>query len=115
MLALGAIAASTVVTIRPAMAQVTGSILTCEIPVPDPQQSGTYIAPDGTLVAPGTPGAFAPPVRPLKGEEVKLLLSGGSTPPGMDSQAAQAYANYIRRLQPGMSGFTCFASLQRPR
>jgi hypothetical protein len=115
MLALGAVAASTVVTVRPAMAQAAGSILTCEIPIPDPQSAGNFIAPDGTLVAPGTPGAFSPPARPLKGEEVKLLLNGGSTPPGLDPQAAQAYANYISRLQPGMSGFTCFASLQRPR
>jgi hypothetical protein len=114
-LALGAVAASTVVTIRPAMAQTAGSILTCEIPVPDPKASaGSYIAPDGSLVAPGTPGAFAPAARPLKGEEVKVLLRGGSAP-GMDPEAAQAYANYIRRLQTGMSGFTCYASLQMPR
>jgi hypothetical protein len=33
----------------------------------------------------------------------------------MDGQSAQAYANYIRRLQSGMSGFTCYASLQMPR
>jgi hypothetical protein len=114
-LALGAVAASTVVTIRPAMAQAAGSILTCEIPVPDPKLSaGSYIAPDGSLVSPGTPGAFAPATRPLKGEEVKILLRGG-TAPGMDPEAAQAYANYIRRLQTGMSGFTCYASLQMPR
>ena len=39
----------------------------------------------------------------------------GSTPPGVNPQSAQAYANYIRRLQAGMSGFTCYASLQMPR
>jgi hypothetical protein len=114
-LALGAAAASTVVTIRPALAQTAGSVLNCEIPVPAPQAGGQYIDAGGNLVAPGTPGAFPPLGRPLKGEEVKRLLSGGSTPAGVDSQAAQAYANYIRRLQAGMSGFTCYASLQMPR
>ena len=114
-LALGAVAASTVVTIRPALAQTAGSVLNCEIPVPGPHAGGNYIAADGTLVAPGTPGSFAPLSRPLKGEEVKALLRSGSTPAGVDSESAQAYANYIRRLQSGMSGFTCYASLQMPR
>jgi hypothetical protein len=114
-LALGAAAASTVVTIRPALAQTAGSVMNCEIPVPAPQAAGNYIAADGSLVAPGTQGAFAPAPRPLKGEEVKLLLNGGRTPPGLDAEASQAYANYIRRLQAGMSGFTCYASLQMPR
>jgi hypothetical protein len=114
-LALGAAAASTVVTIRPALAQTAGSVLNCEIPVPGPQAGGQHIAPDGTLVAPGTPGSFAPAARPITGEEAKALLRNGLTPPGMDSQSAQAYANYIRRLQSGMSGFTCYASLQMPR
>ena len=114
-LALGAAAASTVVTIRPALAQTAGSVLNCEIPVPAPQAAGQYIALDGSLVAPGTEGAFPPLPRPLTGEEAKQLLQGGMTPPGIDSQSAQAYANYIRRLQAGMSGFTCYASLQMPR
>ena len=114
-LALGAAAASTVITIRPALAQTAGSVLNCEIPVPGPQAAGQYIAADGSVVAAGTPGSFPPLGRPLKGEEVKALLGGGPTPAGVDSQAAQAYANYIRRLQAGMSGFTCYASLQMPR
>jgi len=114
-LALGAAAASTVITIRPALAQTAGSVLNCQIPVPEPRQAGSYIAADGSLVAPGTPGAFAPPGRALTGEEAKLLLRGGMPPAGIDSQSAQAYANYIRRLQAGMSGFTCYASLQMPR
>ena len=113
-LALGAAAASTVVTIRPALAQTAGSVLNCEIPVPGPHAGGQFVAADGSLVAPGTPGSHAPVPRPLKGEEVRTLLRGG-TPPGVDSESAQAYANYIRRLQSGMSGFTCYASLQMPR
>ena len=114
-LALGAAAASTVVTIRPALAQTAGSVLNCEIPVPAPQAAGSYIAQDGSLVAPGTAGAVPPLSRPLTGEEVKVMLRGGPTPAGIDAQSAQAYANYIRRLQAGMSGFTCYASLQMPR
>ena len=113
-LALGAAAASTVVTIRPALAQTAGSLITCEIPVPAPEAAGQYIAADGTLVAPGTPGSFPPATRAITGEQAKVLLRGG-TPVGVDSEAAQAYANYIRRLQAGMSGFTCYASLQMPR
>ncbi len=115
-LALGAAAASTVVTIRPALAQTAGSVLNCEIPVPAPQAgSGQCIAADGSLVPAGTPGAYPPLARPPKGEEVKAMLNTGRAPPGIDSEAAQAYANYIRRLQAGMSGFTCYASLQMPR
>lgn len=114
-LALGAVAASTVVTIRPALAQTAGSVLNCEIPVPQPQAAGSFIAQDGTVVPAGTAGAFPPPPRPITGEEAKLLLRGGAAPAGVDAQAAQAYANYIRRLQAGMSGFTCYASLQMPR
>ena len=114
-LALGAVAASTVVTIRPALAQTAGSVMNCQIPVPAPQAGGQYIAADGSLVAPGTPGSFPPAPRPITGEEAKALLSRGQTPAGMQSTQAQAYANYIRRLQAGMSGFTCYASLQMPR
>jgi hypothetical protein len=113
-LALGAVAASTVITIRPALAQTAGSVLNCEIPVPAPESGANYIAADGSLVPPGTPGSFAPAPRPITGEEAKALLNG-ATPPGVDAEAAQAYANYIRRLQAGMSGFTCYASLQMPR
>ena len=114
-LALGAIAASTVVTIRPALAQTAGSVMNCQIPVPAPEAGSQYIAADGSLVAPGTPGSFAPSPRPITGEEARLLLGSGQTPPGLESTQAQAYANYIRRLQAGMSGFTCYASLQMPR
>jgi hypothetical protein len=114
-LALGAVAASTVVTVRPALAQTAGSVLNCEIPIPSPQAAGSFIAQDGSLVPAGTEGAFPPPPRPITGEEAKALLRGGPSPAGMDRQSAQAYANYIRRLQAGMSGFTCYASLQMPR
>lgn len=112
-LMLGGAAASTVLTIKPALAQTAGSVLNCQIPVPDPARSGQYVAPDGKLVAPGTPGAFRPAMRPFSGEEVKRALRGG-TLPGTGYSQSQAYLNYIRRLQAGQSGFTCFASLQMP-
>ncbi|MEQ1548131.1 MAG: hypothetical protein ABL918_05710 [Chakrabartia sp.] len=114
LLQLGALGATAVVTVRPALAQTAGSILKCEIPVPDPARSAQYIAADGRLVAPGTPGAFAGAYRPFKGEDVKRALAGG-TLPGTSATQSQAYVNYIRRLQAGQSGFTCYASLQMPR
>lgn len=114
LLQLGAVSASAVITIRPALAQTAASVLNCEIPVPDPARAGAWIARDGALVDPDTPGAFAPPARPLTGEEVKAAL-GGAPYPGVDHETSQAYTNYIRRLQQGTSGFTCYASLQMPR
>lgn len=114
-LRLGAVAAATVVTVRPALAQTAGSVLNCQIPVPGPNMGGNAIAQDGTVVPAGTAGAVPGAPRPLTGEEVKAMLNTGSTPPGVDPQATQAYANYIRKLQAGMSGFTCYASLKMPR
>jgi len=113
-LMIGAVAASAVVSIRPALAQTAGSVLNCEIPVPDAARAGNYIAPDGRLVPSDTPGAFPPSPRPFKGEEVRSAMRG-RTLPGTDPSRSQAYTNYIRRLQQGQSGFTCYASLQNPR
>jgi hypothetical protein len=113
-LMLGAVAASSVVTIRPALAQTTASVLNCKIPIPDPPHGAQHIAQDGRLVAPGTAGSFAPAPRPVTGAEAKAMIQGAS-PPGFDPRARQAYVNYIRRLQHGTSGFTCYASLQAPR
>ena len=113
-LMLGAAGASAIVSIRPALAQTSASVMNCEIPVPDPARAGNYIAADGTLVPAGTPGAYPPPGTPFKAEDVKRALSGG-TLPGTDQESSRAYTNYIRRLQSGTSGFTCFASLQMPR
>ena len=113
-LMLGAVGAAAVVSIRPALASTAASISTCEIPVPDSGRAGSYIAADGTVVPAGTRGAFAPPGRPFKGEEVKTALAGGQLP-GTNYEQSSAYTNYIRRLQSGTSGFTCFASLQMPR
>lgn len=113
-LMLGAAGATAIVSIRPALAQTSASVMHCEIPVPDPGRAGSFIAEDGSLVPAGTPGAFPPPGTSYKAEDVKRALQGGRLP-GADSEASRAYTNYIRRLQQGTSGFTCFASLQMPR
>lgn len=113
-LMLGAASASAIVSIRPALAQTSASVMTCEIPVPDPGRAGSYIAADGSVVPSGTAGAFPPPGVSYKAEDVKRALNGG-TLPGADYERSRAYTNYIRRLQSGTSGFTCFASLQMPR
>jgi hypothetical protein len=113
-LMLGAASASAIVSIRPALAQTSASVMNCEIPVPDPGRAGNYIAADGTLVPAGTAGAFPPPGVAYTAQDVKRALNGG-TLPGADYERSRAYTNYIRRLQSGTSGFTCFASLQMPR
>ncbi len=113
-LMLGAVSAAAVVSIRPALAQTSASVLTCEIPVPDAGRAGSYIAADGQVVPAGTAGAFAPAGRAFKGEDVRRALNGDRLP-GVEAEQSRAYVNYIRRLQRGTSGFTCFASLQMPR
>ena len=114
-LMLGAAGAASVLSIRPALAQTQASVMLCQIPVPDHARAGSYIAGDGSTVPAGTAGAFAPPGRAFTGEEVKHALVNGAPLPGVDSQRSQAYMNYIRRLQRGTQGFTCYASLQMPR
>jgi hypothetical protein len=113
-LMMGAITASAVVSIKPALAQTAGSVLNCEIPVPDNSTMGGHIAADGTVVSADTPGAFPPAGRNFTGEEVREAMNG-RTLPGTSYDQSQAYVNYIRRLQAGQSGFTCYASLQMPR
>ncbi len=113
-LMMGAVAASAVVSVRPALAQAAGSIINCEIPVPGPHGAGKNIDAYGKLVTPDTPGSFAAAGQKYTGEQVKAAL-GGRSLPGTSYDQSQAYVNYIRRLQSGQSGFTCYASLQMPR
>ena len=75
---------------------------------------GGHIAADGTVVSADTPGAFPAAGRNFTGEEVRQAMNG-RTLPGTSYDQSQAYVNYIRRLQAGQSGFTCYASLQMPR
>ncbi|MCP3735378.1 hypothetical protein M9979_10905 [Sphingomonas sp. RP10(2022)] len=112
-LMLGAVTAGAVVSIRPALAQTAGSVMNCEIPVPEPGRGG-FIDAAGNIVPSGTKGAFPAASRPFKGEEVKRALAGGQLP-GTTYESNRAYVSYIRRLQRGQGGFTCFASLQMPR
>lgn len=114
MLALGAVGVSAAITIQPAFAQAAVSVMNCEIPVPDPARASQYIDASGQLVAPGTAGAFPGAGRAFTGEEVKRGFAG-ATLPGTSPDQSQAYLQYIRRLQAGQSGFTCFASIQMPR
>jgi hypothetical protein len=113
-LRMGALGAVAVVTIRPAVAQAATSVLTCQIPIPDAGRVGSNIAPDGRVVAAGTAGSFPGSPTPLAADDVKAALRQGRSLPGADAQQSQAWTNYIRRLQHGQSGFTCFASLQMP-
>lgn len=113
-LMLGAAGAAAVVSIRPALAQAHASVMMCEIPVPDAGHAGRAIAADGSLVPAGTAGSFPASNRSFKGDEVRQAMGGG-TLPGVDYERSRAYMNYIRRLQRGTSGFTCFASLQSPK
>lgn len=114
MLALGAVGVSAALTIRPAFAQTAVSVMNCQIPVPDVAGAGQYIDGSGQLVPAGTKGAFPGSPRPFTGEEVKRAFRG-QTLPGTSYDQSQAYLQYIRRLQAGQSGFTCFASIQMPR
>ena len=113
-LMLGALGASAIVTIRPALAQTAGSVLNCEIPVPDQAHAGSWIDADGKMVPVNTPGAYPPMTRAFRGEQVKTAMKGSQLP-GTSPDQSRAYLKYIRRLQQGQSGFTCYASLQMPR
>ena len=113
-LMLGAAAASAIISVRPALAQSAASVMNCEIPVPGPHGAGMNIDSYGKLVPRDTPGSFAATGQKFTGEQVKAALRGSSLP-GTSYNQSQAYVNYIRRLQSGQSGFTCYASLQMSR
>jgi hypothetical protein len=113
-LMLGAVTASAIVSVRPALAQSAASVMNCEIPVPGPHGTGMNIDAYGQLVPRDTPGSFAATGQKFTGEQVKAALQGSSLP-GTSYEHSQAYVNYIRRLQSGQSGFTCYASLQISR
>jgi hypothetical protein len=113
-LMLGAVTASAIVSVRPALAQSAASVMNCEIPVPGPHGTGMNIDAYGKLVPRDTPGSFAANGRKFTGEQVKSAMRGRSLP-GTSYNESQAYVNYIRRLQSGQSGFTCYASLQISR
>ena len=112
-LMLGATGAAAVVSIRPALASTVGSVMNCQIPVPADRTQ--WVAADGSTARAGTLGAFPGAGTPFRGEDVRRAMAGGGTLPGTDYYRSRAYLNYIRKLQRGQGGFTCYASLQMPR
>jgi hypothetical protein len=110
-LLLGAAGAASVLSIRPALAQATGSVMNCTIPVPDPARAGSYITADGKVVPPGTKDAFPSPGAPLRGEDVRKAMQNRSSLPGVGYDRSRAYLQYVSKLQRGQAGFTCFVSI----
>lgn len=104
-LVLGAVATSAIVSVRPALAQTASSVLTCDITVPAPEQGPIYVDTYGNIVDRDAKGATLLQPRTFKGEQI---LRGKVSGP-------RAYRDLIRRLRPGMSGFTCYASIQGRR
>ncbi len=111
LLRLGAIAVPAVVTLKPAFA-ATNSIMNCEIPIDN------WVDAYGDVQAPNTQQAYAPPSRPYLGEEIRTMtppnitLSNGEP---LSSEAFNAHVEYIKKMQQGTPGFTCFASIAARR
>ncbi len=114
-LLIGAAGASAVVSIRPALAHTQASVMNCQIPVPDAANAGKNLSPTGEVVERDTRNSVPGARRPFTAQEVSLASNSGNNLPGADREQTRAYLNYIRRLQPGTGGYTCFASLQMPR
>lgn len=115
LLMMGAATASTIVSVKPAMAQAQVSILNCQIPVPGPHVAGRYFDTEGNLVTPDTPGAIQPPNRTYTGEQIKAAMNGSWLDGAADETSKRAYLKYIDKLQPGQSGFTCYVSIVNGR
>ena len=110
-LRLGAIAIPAVVTLKPAFAAAS-SVMNCEIPM------DRWVDAFGNVQAAGTENAFAPPSRPYLGEEIRTLsMPSINTTDGqsLSPQAFNAHVEYIKKLQRGTPGFTCFASIAARR
>lgn len=106
-LRLGAIAIPAVVTLKPAYAAVT-SVMTCQIPMTN------WVDSQGKVKAANTSGAFPPPSRPYTGEEILNLQRPNITMTNnqnLTQQAFNAHVEYIKRMQRGTAGFTCWASI----
>ncbi len=118
LLRLGALGVPAIATMSPAFAQAQVSILMCQIPVPDGPNVGKWIATNGTLVAPNTANAFPGPSRPYTGQEILMMsrpnirMTNGVT---LTQSAFNAHVEYIKKLQRGTQGFTCFASIANRR
>jgi hypothetical protein len=110
-LRLGAVAIPAVVTLKPAFAAAP-SVMNCEIPV------DKWVDAYGNPTTAGAEDAFAPPSRPYLGDEVRSMsppsisLADGNP---MSQQAFNAHVEYIKNMQRGTPGFTCFASIAARR
>jgi len=106
-LRLGAIAVPAVVTLKPAYAAVT-SVMACQIPMTN------WVDSQGNVKAANASGAFPPPSRAYKGEEILRLqrpnikMTNNQT---LTQQAFNAHVEYIKKMQRGTAGFTCWASI----
>jgi hypothetical protein len=99
-LRLGAIAVPAVVTLKPAFA-ANSSVMNCEIPI------DKWVDQFGNVQTANAQNAFAPPSRPYTGEEIRTL----DKPAGVSQDAFNAHVEYIKKMQRGTPGFTCFASI----
>jgi hypothetical protein len=106
-LRLGAIAVPAVVTLKPAYAAVT-SVMTCQIPMTN------WVDSQGNIKAANANGAFPPPSRAYKGEEIlrnqrpNIKMTNNQN---LTQQAFNAHVEYIKKMQRGTAGFTCWASI----
>lgn len=118
LLRLGALGVPAIATMSPAFAQAQVSIMKCQIPVPDPANVGKWIRNDGVLVASGTKDSFPGPARNYTGQEIltmsrpNIKMTNGNT---LSQSAFNAHVEYIKKLQRGTQGFTCFASIANRR
>ena len=110
-LRLGAIAVPAVVTLKPAFAAST-SVMNCQIPM------DKWVDAYGNPTTAGAQNSFAPPARPYLGEEIltnsppSINLADGNP---LTEQAFNAHVEYIKKMQHGSAGFTCFASIAARR
>lgn len=113
LLRIGAIAVPAMVTMKPAFANQV-SVMNCQIPVPNSSNTGKWIRNDGTLVASGSSNSFPGPSRNYTGQEIltmtrpNITMTNGQT---LSQSAFNAHVEYIKKLQRGTQGFTCFASV----
>ena len=110
-LRLGAVAVPAVVTLKPAFAAST-SVMNCQIPM------DKWVDAYGNVQAAGTKDSFAPPSRPYLGEEIRTMSRPSiSTADGksLTQEAFNAHVEYIKKMQRGTPGFTCFASIAARR
>ncbi len=127
LLKLGALAAPAVITLNsaPAMAQAVSSTLMCEVPFPERGQErlcrdgatcypGGYV--DGQGYVCGQDAEFKPSThgggsidyagQTFNGNQIVNQLA-----PNRFSNPQKAYYNYVKKLQQGEYGYSCFTSL----